>query len=1212
MRKYYLLTAVLIAAIQCFAQTDSIIHRIYLIGDAGELYQGKHPVVDWLKENEDWNDEKNVAIFLGDNIYPLGMPTEGEPSYNEAKEILDYQMSLAKGKKSKVFFIPGNHDWKNGKLGGWQQALNEVNYINTNGQPNIQAYPTEGCPGPITVELSDKVVVVLIDSQWFLYLHDKPGPGSNCMPNTMDGFITELNEIVAAHPNQMLLLAMHHPMYSYGVHGGDYSWKEHLFPLTALNPNLYIPLPGLGSVYPITRGIFGNVQDVKHPLYQSMVNAIEEVLKKHPNPVQAAGHDHSLQLIMKDSIPYIVSGSGSNLSRVKSQRKGELMYADLRFGVAMLEVRKSGNVEVKFYNAESKSLLFPDYVQKLKKIDTLPVVISKDSIPVLPDSVFAVANSKVKMKNFRKIMFGKNYRQEWKAEVKVPVLDLGKELGGLTPQKQGGGKQTRSLRLVDSTDKEYVLRSVQKFPEAAIPEDLRSPLARDIVEEGISASYPYASLSVVPLAKAANVPPIRRKLLYIPDDPRLGRFRNTFKNSLAILEERQPEGIKKGFNTEELVLRLAKDNDDHVDQKAVLRARLLDNFIMDFDRHEDQWLWATRDTGKGKIYYPIPRDHDQAFYINQGIIPKLVKKPWVIPEIQGFRAEADNINTFNSPARNFDRFFLNGLNANEWKTQIDSFLLSMTDDVIVEALSMQPPGIQQYHSNNIVATLQHRRKYFANDMLEYYAFISKTVNIVGTNQKELFTIDKNTDGSVKVTVNKINKDGDVSSKIYDRVFDPKVTKELRIYGLQDSDSFNLSGGKTPIKIRVIGGSGNDVYNNTGNGKNVRIYDVTFEENTFHGDTSSIKMHVTPNPQMNMYNRLYYKYDLVHPGVSIAYNIDDGVYLGAQLETTLQGFRKEPYAVRHFVRANKALKTSSFRFQYEGDFLKAFKETDFLIRADVRAPINVTNFFGLGNETVYNKNQPNRIQYYRARYDIADVSLLFRRQLQSWMRVNYGPTFQFFKLEQSQNKDRYVSLTDINGLSPDDLYKRKVFAGAQLGFDIDSRNSKVVPTRGLLMTGNARQLFGINQYSHDVTQLKFDMRIFASFKQKAKLVYAIRLGGGHNMGDYAFQQAQYLGGTENLRGYRQYRFGGKTMAYNNLEIRYKIADFRTYLFPGSFGLFVFNDVGRVWVRHEASTDWHVGNGGGIWLSPVNRFVVTAAITRSKEYKALPLVTFGFQF
>jgi outer membrane protein assembly factor BamA len=282
----------------------------------------------------------------------------------------------------------------------------------------------------------------------------------------------------------------------------------------------------------------------------------------------------------------------------------------------------------------------------------------------------------------------------------------------------------------------------------------------------------------------------------------------------------------------------------------------------------------------------------------------------------------------------------------------------------------------------------------------------------------------------------------------------------------------------------------------------------------------------------------------------------------------------------------------------------------LLRADVRAPVNITNFFGLGNNTVFDKTKPGKIQYYRSRYDVVNLSALARRPLQSWMRVTYGLTYQYFRLEEDENKDKFVTEPQP-GLNPATLYEQKSYAGVQLGLDINSKNNQAVPTRGFVLDAGVRPMLGLGRQSN-VTQAHWDMRLFASFKQTARLVYAIRVGAGHNFGSFEFPQAQYLGGTENLRGYRKDRFAGRTMAYNNTEVRLKLADFTAYLFPGSFGIFVFNDVGRVWSDHEESTDWHVGNGGGIWISPVRRFVLTAAYTRSKEEKGLPLITFGFQF
>ena len=1211
MKRTLILLLTLVSYALATAQVDSINQRIFLVGDAGELLGNKQPVVDWIKQHADMNDEKTTVLFLGDNIYPLGLPMEGEPTYAESKKILDAQLDLVKGKKARAFFVLGNHDWKNGKLGGWQQARNQEDYINRLEQPNIQALPRDGCPGPIAVELSDKVVTVFIDSQWFLFVHDKPGPGSTCLAKTPEEFATELREIIAMHPNQLLVVVMHHPLYTYGVHGGDYGWKEHLFPLTAAYPNLWIPLPVIGSIYPISRGIFGSLQDVRHPLYRNMVDIIETAMKQHPNPVHVAGHEHSLQMVMHDSIPYVVSGSGINLSRVKEKnRKGTLLFSSVsEQGLAMLEVRKSGAVEVKFYTTGSADLAHPVFTHQLDTVKVVPEKISKDSIPVLPDSVAVVANPKLKGNGWKKLFMGKNYRKEWTTPVKVKVLDLSREQGGLTPEKQGGGKQTRSLRVEDKSGKEWSLRSIQKFPEAVIPPDLRSPFAVDIIEDGISASYPYASLSTGVLAQAANVPSLQRKLMYIPDDPRLGRFRSTFKNTLVVMEERKPDGVGKTYDTDELVLRLAKDNDDHVDQKAVLDARLLDNFYMDLDRHEGQWNWATKDTGKGKIYYPIPKDQDQSFYTNQGIIPWFARQPNMVPELQGFRAKARNIKTFNRAARNFDRFFLNELDDQTWSRHIDTFLSKMTDPVIESIAARQPREVRDYHMDGIIKTLKEKRRFFKDDMMEYYRFISKAVNIVGTNQKELFTIDKTAGGKTHVVVNKIDKEGRISSKIYDREFDPSVTKELRIYGLEDNDSFVVKGGASPIKIRIVGGPGKDDFVNEGDGGKVVVYDVTFEENKFSGNVGGLRRKLSADPRNNEYSRIFYKYNIFDPGLVVAYNVDDGVFLGGKFRYTVQGFRKDPYAAEHELAVGHSLRTSSWFFRYQADVVRVFGNSDLLLRTEVRAPINVTNFFGYGNNTVLNTDE---VLYFRSRYNIVNVSALIRRQFQSWLRVYYGPTFQYFKLPRQENEGKFINNTGLNGLDPATLYLPKTYAGAEATLEINSKNNQLIPTRGFVLDAGVRQLFGLNNQSHTLTQLRWDMSIFASFVPRSVYVFATRFGYYRNFGTFEFPQANYLSGTENLRGYRKNRFAGRTMLFNNSELRFKLANFNTYLFPGSLGVLFFHDIGRVWADNQQSEKWHNGYGGGLWIAPVQRVVVTASLAHSKEEKLLPYVSLGFRF
>jgi len=1204
------LTLLLLAllGLKGYAQVDTIDQRIFVIGDAGELHGNTHPVVDWLAKHVDWNEETNTIIYLGDNVYPLGLPLEGDPTYDYSKKILDYQINLVKGKKARAFFVPGNHDWMNGKQGGWAQVVNQQDYINSLNQKNIEAWPQNGCPGPIEVVLSEKVVLALLDSQWFLHVHDKPGIGSNCDAKTIEEFQTELSEIAAAHPNQLLIVALHHPPYTYGVHGGSYTLKEHIFPFTALNPKLYIPLPVIGSIYPITRGLFGSLQDVGHPLYRTMSNTLLDAVKKHSNTIFVAGHDHSLQFIMKDSIPFIVSGAGVKSSRTKEGK--DKLFSDLNLGFSLIEVWRSGKVDVKFYNINSKNLTTPTFAKEVKTIIPVTPPATMDTTrPVFDSVVVIAANPRLKGNGFKGFMFGKNYRKEWTQPIRIPVLDLSAEKGGLTPTKQGGGKQTRSLRVEDSSGREWSLRSVEKDPTAAIPPDLRQTFAKDIVKDGVSASYPYGVLSMAPLSEAAGIPYLKNKIVYLPDDPRLDRFRADFKNMMALMEERLPEGIEKDDDTDEMFLKLMKDNDDHVEQLAVLKARLLDNFIMDFDRHEGQWIWATRDTGKGKLYYPIPKDRDQVFYTNQGLLPKFIRKPWFAPELQGFRAKAYNIKTFNRAARNFDRTFLNELDASHWQQQIDSFLATMTDEVIERAMLQQPAEVQPYAAKKIAETLKERRRYFSKEMMEYYRFISKIVTITGTNQREQFTITKNPDGTVRVVSHKIDKENNISSKLYDRTFDPEVTKELRIFGLHDDDRFLIEGGNSPIRIRVIGGSGNDEFVNNGTGKKIRLYDASFEKNTISG-SERFRERIEDDPQVNRYDRLNFKYDFFNPGFKFEYNIDDGLFLGYEIMYTKQGFRKEPYAMRHDISGARAFNTGSLHFKYEADFIKVFRRADLLIRTDFRAPVNVTNFFGIGNETAFDEDK-NGIRYYRARYDFINASVYLRRHLQSWFRINFGPTFQYFSLDSSENVGKFVT-TEFTGVDHEDPYGSHSFLGADVRLDINSKNNQMIPTRGFVLDMGVRPLFGLNDRSANLVQANVDMRIFMSLAARTRLVLATRFGWGANYGDYEFPQAMYLGGTDNLRGYRRQRFAGRSMFFNNTELRVRLFDFNTYLFPGSFGILVFNDVGRVWVDDEKSTDWHVGNGGGIWIAPIRRFVIAGMIGRSKEDKIVPRVTFGFQF
>src|SRR5258705_2384481 len=309
-----------------------------------------------------------------------------------------------------------------------------------------------------------------------------------------------------------------------------------------------------------------------------------------------------------------------------------------------------------------------------------------------PITIKVPADSQLKGNGFKKFFVGKNYRREWIEPVQVPVLNLNTAYGGLIPKKLGGGKETITLRVEDSTGRQWTLRTVEKFPgDAMLPGLRKTGAVKKLLKDGVSGSYPYGMLSMGTLSNAANVPFLKNTLVYIPDHSALGEFRSKFKNVLVLMEEREPavlvkrndlssiaEGKKeKPISTNELMFNLINDNNNKFDQLAVLRARLLDNFVMDYDRHEAQWEWFGIDLEEGKIYYPVPNDRDQVFYSGHGVLSQLVSRKNIFPETQGFREKAKDIRTFNRAARNFDRFLLTGLSEDEWSRQIDAFLNSM-------------------------------------------------------------------------------------------------------------------------------------------------------------------------------------------------------------------------------------------------------------------------------------------------------------------------------------------------------------------------------------------------------------------------------------------------------------------------------------------------------------------------------------------------------
>lgn len=809
------------------------------------------------------------------------------------------------------------------------------------------------------------------------------------------------------------------------------------------------------------------------------------------------------------------------------------------------------------------------------------------------------ANKELKGNGFKRWLIGENYRKEWTDSILVPILNFKNDFGGLTPEKEGGGKQTHSLHIKDGRGGEWVLRSIHKFPEKVIAPELKGSIAESLVLDGISASYPYSVLSVGTLAKAAGIPYFPNTVVYIPDDPALGEFRSTYANTLSLLELKTI-GKKETDDTEDIVLELYKDNKSIIDQKAVLRARLLDNFIMDLDRHEGQWEWAQKDSAGRTYYYPIPKDRDQAFFKADGLIPRKLSRKSTLGQLQGFDAKFKNVRTFNYAARNFDRAFLNEPDEMTWSNEIDDFISSMKDDIISAALNKQPKGIQKYGAEKIEEALKNKRAFFKEDMMDYYRFLSRVVSVVGTNKPEVFSVVKNNNGTVQVTVR--DKDSVIT---YRRLFD-NVTEEIRVYGLEGDDRFEITGESSPIKIRLIGGPGEDVFVNNSQHRNALVYDVSFENNSLEG---KFKNKISKDPLNNEYQRINPIYNSSSLGPTAEYARDGGLFLGLRYTKTTTGFRKEPYASKHAFFVTKALSSSAWHLHYDADFMKVGRKTDLLFRSDAKLPTVRSRFYGYGNNTASNENKD--AGYYLIKYPLVDASLMLRHSLSSWLQLQYGPAFQYFNISESKNNNRYLTDLPPHDL-PNSSFGSSFFGGAEGRLIINTKNNEVIPTRGLYLNAFTRSMMKLNGKAKEFNQSGGSLSFYTDFLFRNHIIIASSFGLNHNFGRFEIPQAQYLGFRQNLRGYRYQRFAGRTRAYNNSEVRINFGDLNLYLLKGPFGVVGFHDIGRVWADGETSDTWHKGYGGGIWLAPFNKMVVSGLLTFSEEEKALPFVTFGFYF
>jgi hypothetical protein len=285
----------------------------------------------------------------------------------------------------------------------------------------------------------------------------------------------------------------------------------------------------------------------------------------------------------------------------------------------------------------------------------------------------------------------------------------------------GGGQQTTSLELVDEAGREWALRSVDK--NVQLPgKFINNIFIEAVVQDHVSGSYPYAGLSIPTLARAAGIPVGDQHLYFVPDDSAFGEFRSLMAGKVFILVNNQTR-IQKGITTEEMLGKLKWDKEYFVDEKAYLKARLVDWLVADWDRHDGQWRWVEDKTDSGMAFHIVPRDRDQAFYRSNGLLAKLIGL-FFLPHIDKFNSTGRGIKGLSQKTIRFDKQFTSQLQKNDWEKIITEFQTNITDSLIESAIRRQPREIFAIRGNKLIEKLKSRRDGLLKHVMRYYSFLN--------------------------------------------------------------------------------------------------------------------------------------------------------------------------------------------------------------------------------------------------------------------------------------------------------------------------------------------------------------------------------------------------------------------------------------------------------------------------------------------------------
>ncbi len=804
-----------------------------------------------------------------------------------------------------------------------------------------------------------------------------------------------------------------------------------------------------------------------------------------------------------------------------------------------------------------------------------------------------IAGSQYKAGGLKKTIWGKHYRNEWTIPVKVPVMLIDTARGGLVPVEKGGGRQTKTLRLKNPQGKEFVLRSIDKTLEATLPEIAHGTFIQDIINDQASIAHPYAAITVAPLAEIAGIYHTNPQIVFVPNSAALGEYNNEFGNRLYLFEERPDDdqrdaaffgNSKEVVSSDKMLEKVLEENDHMVDQEFFIRARLFDMFIGDWGRHEDQWRWATIEVGDEKVYRAIPRDRDQVYTLFDGLLVKPLAS-FAQKGVQSFGPKIKDVPSYNFPARYLDHRFTNEEPLETWTTIAKDLQARLTDAEIESAVKRLPPEIFPISGQRIIDNLKARRNNLVSYAEAYYKFLAREVDIVGTKEKEIFDVHSQPDGKMKVNVFRRENDSTRGKYLYERVFDPAETKEVRLYGVGGADRFQIAGeADKSIKLRIIGGPEKDEYTTMGNTSSLFVYD---DADNAVATLPTASLTTRDDTTVHIYDYKAFRYDNSGIKASISYNNRDRIFLQTGYYIEKQKWRKSPFGYRHDFNINYSLTQGAFNFEYIGRIVEAVGKWNIDIGGEYDFVRDYT-YYGIGNDVPFTNDTR---QFYRLASKEVNGLLGLSRSLGRNQQVGVHAYYQGFQVEDESEK--FISTIPVD----ETTYEYRHYAGLRGNYAYMKLDHNAIPHRGFGFISEASVTQPLDNSSEGFARIGASAGIYIPLLRN--LVLASKAGGETmTSSNQPFYQLNRLGGAATFRGYSRWRYFGQHAFYNNNELQWTFP-FRSYIMNGTAGLLLLYDNGRVWHPGDTFDNWHHTFGAGIMLAPFDKATLVITYADGKD-------------